>query len=340
MKTLFIDCNPQFEKVFRKVHRADDPAVTVNNQPFQASDLPRLLDGYDICIDDHSYMPTELVAQCDALKHIVFLGTGASSYMNVAELEARGVGVHTIKGYGDIAVAEHTVALMFSAGRDIARMDRQIRAGTWLTREGVQLNGKTLGIIGLGGIGREVMRIGRGLGMEVIAWNRTPLPGESLVALDELLARSDVITLHLALNDETRGFLGAAQVTRILRASSGWAPSESTLLRLFHRRELMGPAAGDAPVVFGRFEAAAPNERWVGDALYGPRIGGRKTYLFAFLDDHSRLAVGYRPGSPRTPCASRLRCNRRWRRGACPPVATWTTVRPTWMRGWRGRAAS
>ena len=88
----------------------------------------------------------------------------------------------------------------------------------------------------------------------------------------------------------------AAQVVRILRASAGWAPSESTLLRLFHRRELMGPAAGDQPGVFGRFEAAAPNERWVGDALHGPRVGGRKTYLFAFLDDHTRLAVGYRFG--------------------------------------------
>jgi putative transposase len=88
----------------------------------------------------------------------------------------------------------------------------------------------------------------------------------------------------------------AAQVARILRASAGWSPSESTLLRLFHRRDLMGPAAGDLPVVFGRFEAGAPNERWVGDALHGPRVGGRKTYLFAFLDDHSRLAVGYRFG--------------------------------------------
>lgn len=88
----------------------------------------------------------------------------------------------------------------------------------------------------------------------------------------------------------------AAQVARILRASDGYSPSESTLLRLFHRRELMGPAAGVEPVVFGRFEAETPNERWVGDALHGPRIGGRKTYLFAFLDDHSRLATGYRFG--------------------------------------------
>ena len=57
----------------------------------------------------------------------------------------------------------------------------------------------------------------------------------------------------------------------------------------------MGPAAGQA-VVFGRFEADAPNERWVGDALHGPKVAGRKVYLFAFLDDHSRLAVGYRFG--------------------------------------------
>ena len=88
----------------------------------------------------------------------------------------------------------------------------------------------------------------------------------------------------------------AAQVGRILRTATGWAPSESTLLRLFHRCELMGPAAGNTGEVFGRFEAENPNDRWTGDALHGPRIGGRKTYLFAFLDDHSRLVCGYRFG--------------------------------------------
>jgi len=214
MRCLFIDCNDQLAGVWQRVLRADDPPIEVNRKPFAPAELPRLLDGCAICIDDHSYMPTELVAQCGALKHIVFLGTGAASYMNPAELAARGVTVHTIKGYGDTAVAEHAIALMFSACRDIAAMDRGIRAGTWSTREGVQLRGKTLGIIGLGGIGRETARIGRGLGMAVIAWNRTPRDGETIVALDELLARSDVISLHLALNDETHGFLGAAQIAR------------------------------------------------------------------------------------------------------------------------------
>ena len=109
--------------------------------------------------------------------------------------------------------------------------------------------------------------------------------------------RTDAATLEMAaaLKRENPART-AAQVGRILRTATGWAPSESTLLRLFHRLELMGPAAGATGEVFGRFEAANPNDRWTGDALHGPRIGGRKTYLFAFLDDHSRLVCGYRFG--------------------------------------------
>jgi putative transposase len=87
----------------------------------------------------------------------------------------------------------------------------------------------------------------------------------------------------------------AAQVARILRAQSGWAPTERTLQRHFERLELRVPAAGPAEV-FGRFEADRPNELWTGDALHGPRVAGRKTYLFAFLDDHSRAVMGHRFG--------------------------------------------
>ena len=124
MKSLFVDCNHQLAPVFAKVHRHDDPPITVNTKPFVSEDLPGLLDGYGICLDDHSYMPTPLVAQCRSLKHIVFLGTGAASYMNIAELGELGIKVHLIRGYGDTAVAEHTIALMFAAARDLARMDR------------------------------------------------------------------------------------------------------------------------------------------------------------------------------------------------------------------------
>jgi D-3-phosphoglycerate dehydrogenase len=217
MKTIFIDCNDQLDAVFARVLRADDPPIVVNTQAFERAALPRVLAGYDICVDDHSYMPTELVALCPTLKHIVFLGTGASSYMDVPSLNALGVTVHTIKGYGDVAVAEHTIALIFVCARELARMDRDTRGGLWVPREGTQLNGKTLGIVGLGGIGSEVARIARGIGMEVIAWNRTPRPeaGVMLVDLDTLLARADVVSLNLALNDETRGIIDARRIARM-----------------------------------------------------------------------------------------------------------------------------
>ena len=86
----------------------------------------------------------------------------------------------------------------------------------------------------------------------------------------------------------------AAQVAAILRAHAGWSPHERTLQRLYVRLELTTRPGGQAPQAFGRFEADAPNERWTGDALHGPTVGGRKAILFAFIDDHSRLLTGYR----------------------------------------------
>jgi putative transposase len=88
----------------------------------------------------------------------------------------------------------------------------------------------------------------------------------------------------------------AAQVAVILGEHAGWAPSARTLQRHFARLELNTRPDGTAPAAFGRFEAAAPNDRWTGDALHGPVIAGRKTYLFAFIDDHSRALTGYRWG--------------------------------------------
>jgi D-3-phosphoglycerate dehydrogenase / 2-oxoglutarate reductase len=219
MKSIFIDCNDELDAVFARVHRSDDPPITVNTGRFDPRDLPRLIDGYDICLDDHSYMPTEWVGQCRELRHIVFLGTGASSYMDVPALNARGVTVHTIKGYGDRAVAEHAIALIFACARRLARMDRAVRAGLWSPLEGMQLQGKTLGVVGLGGIGREVARLGHGIGMEVIAWNRTRRaePPVRLVDLDVLLCEADVISLHLALNEETRGIIHRERIARMKR---------------------------------------------------------------------------------------------------------------------------
>ena len=121
MRALFVDANDSLAEVTERLGRPGDPAVVINRDPdITSADLPKLLAGYEIAIDDHTQFPTEIVKQCKDLKHIVFLGTGARSYMNPEELEALGVTVHIIKGYGDTAVAEMAFALMWDAARRIA----------------------------------------------------------------------------------------------------------------------------------------------------------------------------------------------------------------------------
>ncbi len=209
MKALFIDCDAHLIASWQSVYRPNDPPIDVNTTPFERAAVPEVAAGYEIVIDDHSYFPASILERCTALRHIVYLGTGASSYVDMAAAERLGIGVSTIKGYGDTAVAEHAVALILAAAREVARMDREIRAGAWHVREGVQLRGKILGLVGFGGVGREVARIAAGIGMEVIAWNRSPIkePGVTPVGLEALLSRADVVSVHLGLNDETRHFL-------------------------------------------------------------------------------------------------------------------------------------
>jgi len=218
MKGLFLDASDALADVFHKMKQPGDPPCDVNEQAdIDPADLPRLLAGYDFVLDDHSQMPTAMIRQCPQLKHIIFLGTGARSYMNPEELAELGVTVHIIKGYGDIAVAEHTIALMWAAARGLARMDGGMRRGEWLRTEGTQLTGKTIGLIGYGGIAAEVARIAHGSGMRVLAWNRSPktAPNVTFVPLEQLLAESHVLSLHLLLNDETRGFLNARRIAQI-----------------------------------------------------------------------------------------------------------------------------
>jgi len=215
VRGVFVDANGSLADIFERQNKAGDPPVRVNrNADITADEMPALLDGAEIVIIDHTPLPTDVAKRCTGLKHVVFLGTGARSYMNPEELGQLGIEVHLIKGYGDTAVAECTIALMWAAARGIAQMDREMRAGNWLREDGMQLTGKTLGLIGFGGIAAEVARIALGSGMKVIAWNRSPknFAGVEFVALEKLLAESHVVSLHLLLNDDTRGFVTAKHI--------------------------------------------------------------------------------------------------------------------------------
>ncbi len=223
MRAIFVDANPSLAAVTERLLRPDDMPVAINRAPdIAAAGLPALLAGHPIAIDDHTHFPTDIVRQCTDLKHVVFLGTGPRSYMNPEELAELGVQVHTIKGYGDTAVAEMAFALMWDAARKTAMMDGAIRRGGWPRSEGMQLTGKTVGLVGFGGIAAEMARLCAGIGMRVLAWNRTPRgahPGVEFVELGRLLAESAVVSLHLALNDGTRGFLSRERIAAMRRGA-------------------------------------------------------------------------------------------------------------------------
>jgi D-3-phosphoglycerate dehydrogenase len=221
-KTLFIDSTPDIDRLWKRVHKPSDISIAVNMGPVAEADIPKVLAGYDTCIDDATYFNAATLERCAAggLKHIVFLGTGAGSFIDLAAAERVGIKVSNIRGYGDTTVAEHAMGLVFAAARHIATMHEIMRDGGWQVMQGMELKGKTLGLVGLGGIGREMARLGKGIGLEVIAYNRSPVKDAPvpMVAIDELLGRSDIVSLHLSLNDETRGFLDR---TRLGKLKSG-----------------------------------------------------------------------------------------------------------------------
>jgi D-3-phosphoglycerate dehydrogenase len=145
VRGVFVDANESLAVIFERLEKPGDPKVRVHRDPDITSDqYPTILDGAEIAIVDHTALPTDIAKKCAGLKHVVFLGTGARSYMNPEELAEIGIEVHLIKGYGDTAVAECAIALMWEGARGLASMDRGIRAGNWLRDDAMQLTGKTL----------------------------------------------------------------------------------------------------------------------------------------------------------------------------------------------------
>jgi len=215
LRAVFVDATPTLGDVAQKLLGTIDIPFAINRQPdIRSEAIPATLAGAEILVIDHTQFPTAVARQCTGLKHVVFLGIGARSYMSVEELCELGIAVHTIKGYGDTAVAECAVALMWAAARDLTRMDREMRAGNWVRSDALQLTGRTIGLLGFGGIATEVARLVLGMGMKVLAWNRSPktFPGVRFVELDRLLAESDVLSMHLLLNEDTKNFLSRERI--------------------------------------------------------------------------------------------------------------------------------
>lgn len=166
-----------------------------------------------INIRAHARFSDAVLRSCPELKMISIWGTGTDN-VDLDAAARRGVTVCNTPGVNAIAVAEHTVALMLAVARRLCQIDRELRTGVWPRDMLTQLHGKTLGVFGMGSIGTRVAGLGRALGMTVLGWSARGEPArvtaEDIVpeSKEQILQRADVITLHLRLTPETRGFIG------------------------------------------------------------------------------------------------------------------------------------
>jgi phosphoglycerate dehydrogenase-like enzyme len=171
---------------------------------------------------DYSELDAAVLAACPRLRFISFLGIGYASCIDVEAATQRGITIANTPDYGSTSVAEHALAMMLALVRHVAAGDRSLREGCWEPGrlQGIQLRGKTLGLVGLGPIGAEMARLGAGIGMRVIAWTRRATPGRApagveLVPLEAVFERGDVVSLHLAYSRETERLVSRALLMRM-----------------------------------------------------------------------------------------------------------------------------
>jgi D-3-phosphoglycerate dehydrogenase len=204
--------------------------ITVFNEPFRSiDDAAQKLAPFDVLqlLRERTAFPRALIEKLPNLKFMVLTGARASSLDDKAATE-RGIPISNTPGGGSNAsTAELCWALLMSCARDLAKGERLMRSGGWHDgiRNMVVLEGKRLGVIGLGRLGSRVAGYARAFGMEVVAWSqnlteeKASQGGARLVSKDELLSTSDFVTIHLVLSDRTRGLIGAADLAKMKRTA-------------------------------------------------------------------------------------------------------------------------
>jgi D-3-phosphoglycerate dehydrogenase len=181
------------------------------DRPLDEREMVELVRGCEgVIVGVESVSPAVLDA--GPIRVVVKYGSGLDN-IDLEATSAREVTVVATAEANARSVAELTIALMLALARHVVAHDRLVRSGSWARRPGIELEGKRLGLVGYGAIGRTVAELAKGLGLTVVAHD-TALDGADveLMELDELLASSDVVSLHLPLDKRTRGLLGAREL--------------------------------------------------------------------------------------------------------------------------------
>jgi D-3-phosphoglycerate dehydrogenase len=183
------------------------------------SELLRRIRDADVVVNirAHARFTAGILSECRRLRLISVWGTGID-HIDLSAARSLGVTVTSTPGVNANAVAEHTMALMLAIMRRIPAMDAAVRAGQWPRGVLTQLEGKTLGIVGLGAIGTRVATLANAFGVRLLASTlgdddgRSAAVGARHVPIETLLRESDVVTLHLRLSERTTGYIGPARL--------------------------------------------------------------------------------------------------------------------------------
>lgn len=187
------------ESLVEQVERAKDAEVLINSR-------------------GQLRWPAEALAQLPRLRFITTVSIGTDA-IDLSAAREQGIVVANIPGRTASVVAEHALALMFAAARRVAYTTAQLKAGRWASPDNIVLAGKTLGVIGTGSIGREMIRLGRAVGMQVQAWTYHPSPERAqelnvkFVEFSELLRTSDVVSVHVKLTEQSRRLIGPRELS-------------------------------------------------------------------------------------------------------------------------------
>jgi phosphoglycerate dehydrogenase-like enzyme len=274
-------------------HLSEPGAVVARLQPFDV-----------VCVmRERTPLPREVLVRLPRLKMIASTGPGNAS---IDQQTARERNIHvTNTRYRSTPTIELTWALILAAVRNLVGETSSLRAGGWQTSMGRELSGRVLGVLGLGRIGSEIARIGAVFGMDVIAWSQNLTPerateaGAVWVSKGELFSRSDVLSIHLALSDRTRGLVNGADIAAmkptawLINTSRGPIVDEEALIGALKSKSIAGaaldvfdiePLPTGHPLHTLPNALATPHIGYVAEDLYRTFYSGAAASIAAWLD--------------------------------------------------------
>lgn len=246
--------------------RAGGLELSLGSSKGAAAEVIQSLEGCTAVIAGGEPYTAEVFDACPALGLVVRFGVGFDS-VDVAAATERGVLVATIPGTNEWGVADHAIGLMLDLAHGISRHDRAMRRGEWQPQRGVDVWRATLGIVGLGRIGRSVAERAFGFDMRVIAYEPDPVMefveehGVELTSMDEVFGESDFVTLHLPTMPETENTVDAAKLALM---------KETAFLINTARGDLVDEDALYAAVQSGQI-AGAGIDAWMDEPMADPR---------------------------------------------------------------------